>query len=943
MTLDCSLIVFFSFFRSLLSFFTVHQTSNEALEQGSRGVPMVAIFFIYGLSFFCLGLIVALYPKKESSYWLAKNLWLIAAFAIIHGLNEWVDMLIITQQVSFVPILRLVRTVLLPLSFLFLLQFGVNGMIDLKKRYLVLRIAPLVLLVLWGIIVITSTQRLLMADIWARYLLAAPGIFLAAYALQMQKDTLALFNTTKYRSYITTAIIGFILYGLFSALIVPDAGFYPASLFNYSVFIDMTRIPVQAFRSLCAVIIAFSMIKVLEIFDLETKVALIKSRDHLEMMVRERTIALDTINSDLEHEIAEHKRAQELLRDERDKAQKYLNLAGTIILALDADEKVMLINKAGCELIGCSEKEITGRNWFDMFIPEEKREEVRAAFKGLMTGRIEHAESYENVIVSKSGQKRMIVWHNTLLRDEANNIIGSLSSGEDITARTDAEEALRESEEKYRDLFENANDAIFIVDADQNYIDVNRKAVELFGYSREELLSMNILDIIPPEQIPVSDKEFKKLKNMESYDKFVGKLRTIDGRWLDVEVSSSPIIRGGKVIGSRDIVRDITDRKKWEAELLKREKLESLGVLAGGIAHDFNNLLTGILGNISLAKMHAEPASTVFSRLAEAEKAALRTRDLTRQLLTFSRGGAPVKEVVNIGELIKETASFSLSGSDVKCIFKIADHLWHAEVDSGQISQVINNLVMNADQAMPEGGTISILCDNVTIEPDNALLLRAGKYVKLVIHDTGTGIREEHLNKIFDPYFTTKQKGSGLGLASAYSIVQRHNGRMTVESVLGSGTTFYVYLPAAQSENTEKHAESEMLMMGKGRILVVDDEAIVREVAGEMLKTMGYVVVCAKDGNEAVNVYIQARQAAEPFHAVIMDLTMPGGMGGRETMQKLREIDPDVKTIVSSGYSHDHVISNFREFGFVGVVSKPYKPSELGKTLHQVLTGSSKA
>jgi CheY-like chemotaxis protein len=275
----------------------------------------------------------------------------------------------------------------------------------------------------------------------------------------------------------------------------------------------------------------------------------------------------------------------------------------------------------------------------------------------------------------------------------------------------------------------------------------------------------------------------------------------------------------------------------------------------------------------------------------------------------------------------------------VKCNYTIADDLRQAQVDAGQISQVINNLIINADQAMPEGGTITIECKNVTLEPDNTLLLHAGRYVKIDIQDRGTGIREEHLKKIFDPYFTTKQKGSGLGLASAYSIVQRHNGRMTVDSTLGSGTIFHVYLPAAENENRETSVMTEMHMMGKGRILVVDDEEIVRNVAGEILRTMGYEVDYACDGNEAIKQYILALQAAQPFHGVIMDLTMPGGMGGKETMERLREIDPDVKVIVSSGYSQDQVMANFRDFGFIGVVSKPYKPSELGKILQQVLAG----
>lgn len=902
---------------------------------------MAVIFFIYGLSFFCLGLIVALYPKKESSYWLARNIWLIAAFAILHGLNEWVDMLIIAQPASAMTFTRLVRTILLPLSFLSLLQFGAKAITDLKYKYRALMLAPIVLFTLWAIIVATSTQRFLIADIWARYLLGAPGIFLTAYTLLLQKNTLAIFQSTKSRFYITAAILAFILYGLFAGMIVPDAGFFPANIFNYSVFSNITGIPVQVFRALCAVIIAYSMIKVLDIFNLETKDELIKSRDHLDMMVQDRTRALVKMNRDLEQEISEHERDKELLTYERDKLRKYLNVARIIMLALDPDEKVILINKKGCEILGYSEHEIIGENWFDKFIPAEKREKSRIGFKKFMTGMTGQVESHENVVVSKNGRQRLIAWHSTLLRDEANNIIGGLSSGEDITERAYAEEARRESEEKYRDLFENANDAILIVDADLNYIDVNNRAIELFEYSREEMLRMNILDVIPSEQKPRSEKEFKKLKNKEPYDKFVGKLITKSGRRLDIEVSSSPIIKDGKLIGSRDIVRNITDRKRLEEELLKREKLESLGVLAGGIAHDFNNLLTAILGNISLAKIHAEPASKIYSLLGEAEKASLRSRDLSRQLLTFSQGGSPVKAAVNIGELIKETAAFSLSGSNVKCIYKIADDLRPAEVDAGQISQVINNLIINADQAMPEGGTITIECGNVTIEPDNKLLLQAGRYVKIGVQDRGTGIREEHLNKIFDPYFTTKQKGSGLGLASAYSIVQRHNGRLTVESTLASGTTFHVYLPAVESENAEANLKTEMLMMGKGRILVVDDEEIVREVAGEMLKTLGYDVDYASNGNEAIKRYMQALQAAEPFHAVIMDLTMPGGMGGTETVKKLREIDPDVKTIVSSGYSQDQVMANFRDFGFVGVISKPYKPSELGKTLHQILAGIS--
>ena len=898
---------------------------------------MTEIFFIYGLAFFCLGLVVALYPKKHSGFWLAKNVWLIAAFSILHGLNEWVDMFIMMREPSDAFVLQIVRTFLLPLSFLFLLQFGTKGIIDLKNIYRGLRIAPVICLILWAIIVTGSKKHFIMADIWARYLLAAPGIFLTSYTLILQKNVIVRADLATPRYYLKLATAGFFLYGLFAGVIVPEADFFPAAVFNYSLFYDATGIPVQVFRALCAVIIAYSMVKVLEIFDLETKESLIKNRNELEFMVKDRTRALIESNAKLEQEIVEHKRAEDLLRHERDNVQKYLNLAGVVMVAIDSDQKVNLINKKGCEILEYSEQEIIGENWFDLFIPDGDRNEARTLFTKVMSGGIEPFESFENVVLTKSGRQRIIAWHNVLLRDGANSIIGSLSSGEDITERNYAEEAQRESEQKYRDLFENANDAIFIVDADLNYTDVNKRAVELFGFSKEEILGMNILNVIPPGQKPRSQKELEKLKDKKSYDKFVGKMKVKDGRWLDVEVSSSPIIRGEKVVGSRDIVRDITERKKLEEELIKREKLESLGVLAGGLAHDFNNLLTGILGNISLAKMHADPTGKIFARLTEAEKASLRARDLTQQLLTFSRGGAPIKETVNIGELIRETAAFSLSGSEVRCIYEISDDLLPVEVDAGQMSQVINNLVINANQAMPEGGTITIACQNVSLETENRFSLAQGNYIKITIKDQGSGIREEHFNKIFDPYFTTKQKGSGLGLASAYSIVRKHNGHITVESTLGSGTSFHIYLPASEKEILPGKIKRESFLTGKGKILIVDDEEIVREVTGEMLRTMGYDVEFANDGEVAVRLYKEAQHAKAPFHVVIMDLTIPGGTGGKEAMAKLLETDPNVKAIVSSGYSQDPVMAHFRDYGFSGVVSKPYKLLELGKTLHHVL------
>ena len=601
--------------------------------------------------------------------------------------------------------------------------------------------------------------------------------------------------------------------------------------------------------------------------------------------------------------------------------------------------RIVDVNDATLQIYGAKSKEELMVS-LDKIFTAESYTAVKEFLIAIAEGRT-HFEA-ESMNKTLQGEELIVLIH-IAIPSERSGFQNLLVSIIDITERRHAEAARRESEDRYRDLFENANDAIFIVDADLNYIDANKKAVELFGFSREEILRMNILDVIPSEQVSRSEKVLRKLRGKESYDKFVGKMKRKDGRWLDIEVSSSPIIKNGAVVGSRDIVRDITERKKLEEELMKREKLESLGVLTGGLAHDFNNLLTAILGNISLAGIPGQTSEAILARLTDAEKAALRARDLTQQLLTFSKGGAPVKQMLNIGAIIKDSAAFSLSGSSVKCIYEMPKDLWSVEADAGQMSQVINNLVINADQAMPGGGTITITGENVILEAENRFSLKEGNYVKIAIKDQGMGIPREHLRKIFDPYFTTKQKGSGLGLASAFSVVRRHDGYIAVESILGSGTTFSLYLPASVKDLSGEKERGEDQLAGKGKILVMDDEESVRKVAGEILKTLGYEVEHAGDGREALAIYRKAKESAVPFDAVIMDLTIPGGMGGREAVGELLRIDPGAKVIVSSGYSQDPVMANFRDYGFAGVISKPYRVSELGKKLHEVLTTEGRA
>jgi signal transduction histidine kinase/CheY-like chemotaxis protein len=390
-------------------------------------------------------------------------------------------------------------------------------------------------------------------------------------------------------------------------------------------------------------------------------------------------------------------------------------------------------------------------------------------------------------------------------------------------------------------------------------------------------------------------------------------------------------------IKNEELQREISERQHMEEELLKIQKLDSLGILAGGIAHDFNNILTSILGNISIANMHTAPNSEISQILINAEKAALHAKDLTMQLLTFSKGGAPIKTSASITDLIKDSAIFMLRGSNVKCEFSLPDGLWPVEIDEGQMSQVIYNLIINADQAMPGGGNIEISAINVMIGPGDNIPLKKGKYVKVSIKDHGKGISKRNLTKIFDPYFTTKRGGSGLGLSVAYSIVKKHEGYITVMSNPGKGTTVYIYIPASQKSMPEKKVLKKPLYMGEKNILVMDDEKSVREILSTMLKKLGCEVVCVKDGAEAIIMYKQFQETGKPFDVVIMDLTIPGGMGGQETIKKLIEIDPEVKAIVSSGYSNDPIMSHYQAYGFSSVIAKPYRITELSKILRDVM------
>jgi len=504
----------------------------------------------------------------------------------------------------------------------------------------------------------------------------------------------------------------------------------------------------------------------------------------------------------------------------------------------------------------------------------------------------------------------------------------------DLQTQTRTDRALKESEQKFRSIFENAPLAMVHLDKHGVTTEFNENLCEILGTSKEKLTGFNALENLKDDKMLSSLK--KAFYGKKSY--YEGDYLSITGNVLTSIIANfSPVFSTDKKVnGVIGILEDITEKRKMEEQLIQAQKMESIGILAGGIAHDFNNILGIITGNVSFALSNLDKNDELFEVLSDIQDGSMQAQKLTYQLLTFAKGGVPIKKIIDINKLIKESVTFSTRGTKANCIYKLSKDLWTAEVDEGQINQVIGNLIINANQAMPDGGTITIKTENIIIKSQTSLPLPPGRYVTIIVEDKGIGIDKKHLSLIFDPYFTTKQKGNGLGLATTYSIIKKHDGHIEVYSELNKGTSFYIYLPASFKVIEETKKTTEHSHQGYGKILIMDDQEAILKMLGRMLNKMGYEAAFATDGAQAIKMYSKAYESKQAFDLVILDLTVPGGMGGNKTIIELLKIDPNVKAVVSSGYSNDPIMADYQKYGFCGVIPKPFTKKQLSQLLNTI-------
>jgi len=672
------------------------------------------------------------------------------------------------------------------------------------------------------------------------------------------------------------------------------------------------------------------------------------ARDYL-INIKQVSIGWGTILYTL-REITERKQAEDALRESERNLSSVLNNTQDFVVRIDTNFRNIFANPALYAATGLSPEQYLGKTNEEIGLPEELCSFWREKHENVFRNR--KPEIFEFTFLTVNKGERVFQAVVAPEFDKDNVIETVVSSMRDITEIKKAEKELRESEEKFRTLFDTSPNAMILTETKTGKIvDVSAKFCQLTKVTKDETVGRTTTELGFYSEDDRS-RFIRDLKNSGKVDGIEMVFTVVDGSTLNTRMFTIPVQIKGETFFLTEFL-NITEQKRLEARLQQANKMELVGTLAGGIAHDYNNLLAVIMGNLSIVQDETDPHSTTAELLHEVEQASLKARDLTHQFLTLSQGGHPVKGLGSIGNLLKEIPEQVQVHDGIEYAFSIQNDLCSVEYDPIQIEHTITSLLMNAVEAMPQGGCITIRAENKVIDNKDKefpLLLNEGKYVKISIKDEGSGISEEHMDKIFDPYFSTKdrgnQKGMGMGLAVAHSVVQKHDGHIMINSTTGAGTTVNIYLPAAEvkreDQKTTQEREDITPSTSSGQttiktILVMDDEEMLRNLAQKMLQRLGYEVETVADGDEAIEAYKKQKDSVEPFDAVILDLTIKGGMGGEQTIRELIRIDPGVKAIVCSGYFNDPVITNFEEYGFQGAMPKPYQKADLEIVLKKVL------
>jgi len=657
-----------------------------------------------------------------------------------------------------------------------------------------------------------------------------------------------------------------------------------------------------------------------------------------------------SIVNQLQSEIEQLKKAVAELTKERGDLRHLLYTVSDALLMINREGRMTYVNRALCEIVGCRYEEIVGRHFNDPRWSFKSVDGDSVAQESVFQAAFQKEQPLVDQVCRMDfpgGKEKIFIVSASIHHDDRGNLAGIASVIRDCTELNRVKAENLEIKAVYERMAQYADEAIFRIDADSGrMMYINDAAQNILGYALADYPQM-MARVIPPQQVNAWKSALAGRNAAREVLRNVALSCTAgDGRTVVMEFTVIPVRRDqGGVAFFECIGRDVTVRRFMEAELAKAQKLESIGLLAGGVAHDFNNIMTAVFGSLALAKMEVPEDSPAHVRLTAAEEQCLKAKALTRKLLTYSRGGSPQRKTASLAGVIREAVNFSLSGKNIACRFCLPDDLWSAQIDEGQMHQVVHSLVSNACEAMPHGGTIEVGAENAELVQDQIAPLAAGAYIKWYVRDYGVGISGEHMKRIFDPYFTTKPmssvKGMGLGLAICYSIVKSHDGIIAAESTPGEGTVFTVYIPASCGERDAPRpaASPETQVVPKAKVLLIDDEQILLDVTGSMLKHIGYDVVTAQSHGEAMAYYRQAGEAGRPFSLIIMDLTMRGDDGGEIAIRRWKETHPEARVVISSGYMNDPVIEEYWKYGFVGAMVKPYSLVELKSSLEKILAG----